>query len=96
MDEQTLRRFVRPDGRIMAIPTKHSKRVEFLDWLAQDFEPGVHYSEREVNEILLRRHEDYPALRRYLVEMGFLARENNIYWRSGGTVAPDGVSTVRD
>ena len=89
MDEETLRRFVSPDGRIMTIPTKHSKRREFLDWLAQDFEPGVTFHEFAVDEILLRRHDDYPALRRYLVEMGFLTREENVYWRAGGTVLPE-------
>lgn len=86
MDEQTLRRFVSAEGRIMAIPSKHSKRLELLDWLAQDFEPGVRYHESEVDVRLRRRHDDYPALRRYLVESGFLTRENNVYWRSGGTV----------
>ena len=29
---------------------------------------------------------DYAALRRYLVDEGFLGRERNIYWRTGGTV----------
>lgn len=89
MDEQTLRRFVAPDGRILTIPAKHAKRVEFLDWLAQDFEPGVTFPEAEVNSILLRRHDDYPALRRYLVDQGFLTRQGNVYWRTGGTVPPE-------
>jgi hypothetical protein len=31
-------------------------------------------------------YDDYVALRRYLVDEGFLAREGGIYWRSGGTV----------
>ena len=39
----------------------------------------------EVNEILARFHPDYAALRRYLVENGFMTRENSVYWRSGGT-----------
>lgn len=86
MDERTLRRFVSAEGRIMAIPRKHAKLLELLDWLAQDFEPGVRYPESEVDVRLRRRHDDYPALRRYLVESGFLTRENNVYWRSGGTV----------
>lgn len=43
------------------------------------------YPEAEVNEILGAFHEDYAALRRYLVEEGFLMRETNVYWRSGGT-----------
>jgi hypothetical protein len=86
IDEQMLRRFVSPEGRIETIPAKHTVRRGLLDWLAQDFEPGAYYPESDVNEILLRRHDDYAALRRYLVDMGFLAREDNVYWRTGGAV----------
>jgi hypothetical protein len=35
---------------------------------------------------LLAYHPDYAALRRYLVEEDFLARENGVYWRAGGSV----------
>jgi hypothetical protein len=56
-----------------------------LDHLSQSFEPGRTYPEAEVNEILGRYHPDFAALRRYLVENGFMTRENSRYWRSGGT-----------
>jgi hypothetical protein len=29
-------------------------------------------------------HPDFAALRRYLVDEGFLTREDGVYWRSGG------------
>jgi hypothetical protein len=74
------------DGCLMSVPTKHSKRLVVLDHIAQEFEPGRTYPEADVNTILLKYHDDYPALRRYLVEEGFLARESNVYWRTGGTV----------
>ncbi len=31
-------------------------------------------------------HPDHAALRRYLVDEGFLSRASGEYWRSGGTV----------
>jgi hypothetical protein len=31
-------------------------------------------------------HDAYAALRRYLVDDGFLARDGGVYWRAGGTV----------
>jgi len=31
-------------------------------------------------------HPDHAALRRYLVDEGFLERAGGIYWRTGGTV----------
>jgi hypothetical protein len=80
-----LRAFVR-GGRLLRVPAQRTKRLVILDYLAGHFEPGVSYTEPEVNEKLSAFHPDYAALRRYLVEEDFLARENGIYWRVGGSV----------
>jgi hypothetical protein len=85
MDDRVLQNFLAVDGRLRTIPTKQSKLMVVLDRLAQEFEPGETYPEAEVNVILQRFHPDYAALRRYLVENGFMTREDNVYWRSGGT-----------
>jgi hypothetical protein len=79
------RAFVR-DGRLVSIPTVRSKRLVLLDMLAQEFEPGRRYSEPMVNLMLGKWHADTAALRRYLVDEGFLDRSAGEYWRSGGTV----------
>jgi hypothetical protein len=84
-DHKVLASFLTADGRLRSIPTKHSKLLVVLDRLAQEFEPGKTYPESEVNETLQRFHPDFAALRRYLVENGFMTREDNKYWRSGGT-----------
>jgi hypothetical protein len=81
----TVSRFV-VDGRIVLMPTKRAKRLLVLDHVAQAFEPGRSYAEYEVNRVLLGFFDDYAALRRYLVDEGFLTREDNVYWRSGGSV----------
>lgn len=81
-----LRAFVGADGRLVRIPVKRSKRLVVLDLLAQEFEPGEVYPETEVNTRLRSYHDDVAALRRWLVDEGFLARENSWYWRTGGTV----------
>jgi len=86
MDQRVLHYFLTEDGRLRTIPSKHSKLLVVLDHLSQSFEPGRSYPEAEVNEILMRFHPDYAALRRYLVENDFMTREHNVYWRSGGTV----------
>lgn len=80
-----LRAFFR-DGRLVRVPAQRTKRLVVLDKLAREFEPGVRYPEVEVNEKLTAYHPDYAALRRYLVEEDFLARENGVYWRAGGSV----------
>jgi hypothetical protein len=83
---ETLRRFFTPEGRLHTMPRKHVKRRWVLDRVAQRFEPGRTYAEREVDAVLKEIHDDHAALRRYLVDDGFLTREDNVYWRSGGTV----------
>ncbi len=68
-------------GRLVAIPRRAARREQLLDHLARTlFEPDRTYTEPEVNEALGAVHEDFPALRRYLVESGRLTRT-----RDGGS-----------
>lgn len=78
------------DGRIATMPAKRAKRLLVLDYAAARFEVGVRYQELEVNSRLRVIFDDYVALRRYLVDEGFLARADGEYWRSGGTVESEG------
>jgi hypothetical protein len=71
-------------SRLTSIPMNRSKRLVVLERLAQEFEPGLRYSERLVNLTLRTYHDDYAALRRYLVDEGLLTRAEGVYWRSGG------------
>lgn len=84
---KVLRAFV-VDGRLQSIPVAPAKRMVILDWLAQAFEPGQHYSEKMVNLILGQRHADTALLRRQLVDHGLLDRAGGEYWRAGGSVEP--------
>lgn len=74
------------DGRLVHLPTKRSKRLVVLERLAQEFEIGERYVEREVNATLRRFDDDVAMLRRYLVDEGFLDRAAGEYWRAGGRV----------
>lgn len=85
---KVLRAYVR-DGRLLSIPSSHTKRLVVLDVVVQDFEPGVHYGERQVNAMLGRWHADTAALRRWLVDVGYLDRDHGDYWRCGGAVASE-------
>lgn len=69
------------DNRIKEIPAKHQKRLVILQWLVNQFERGVRYPEAEMNARLKQYHPDFAALRRYLIENGFMQREQGIYWR---------------
>jgi hypothetical protein len=87
-DAAILRTFFDAQGRLVTVPARRGKRLVVLDHLAQRFEPGERYSETEVNNRLREAHDDVAALRRYLVDEGFLSREAGVYWRTGGSVEP--------
>ena len=52
-----------------------------LEKLAEAFEPGRTYTEREVNLIIADFHDDFATLRRDLVHEGLMAREDGHYRR---------------
>lgn len=71
------------DGeRLKQIPVNRKKREVILNWLANRFDAGARYPEKAVNEIIKRHHEDSATLRRELVDGGWMARENGVYWRT--------------
>ena len=71
-------------SRLTQISSARSKRLIVLERLAQEFDAGVRYSEKQVSFMLQLFHSDCAALRRYLVDEGFLTRSEGMYWRSGG------------
>jgi len=83
---RVLRAFFDGD-RLRSIPSSARKRLVVLDVFAQDFEPGTKYTEKQVNLLIGKRFADTAAIRRHLVDEGFLEREGGAgrYWRSGGT-----------
>jgi hypothetical protein len=86
-EESVLRTFFR-NGRPTEIPPKRSKRRMVLERIALEFEPGRRYDEKEVNATVARYFTDHAALRRTLVDEGFLDRDHGEYRRAGGAVDP--------
>lgn len=86
MTQEIVDRFIR-DGQLVTMPAKRSRRLILLDHIAQRFEPGVQYPESVVNRELRNLHEDFAALRRYLIDEGFMERQDGMYWRTGGATA---------
>src|SRR5689334_17534254 len=69
LDEKTkkvLKAHLNADGSIKRIPTQPAKLKVILDYLLPNFEMGMDYTEKQVNLILLRFHEDTAVLRREL------------------------------
>ena len=74
-----------PNGRLKTIPAQRKKLEAILNYVVRTFEPGVHYSEKQVNEMLSSFHEDTATLRRELVGYGLMQRDGGggEYWRAG-------------
>ena len=71
------------DGeRLKEIPARLKKRQVILRWLVERFEPGVDYTEKQVNEIIGKHHPDFATLRRELIASGLLTRPKGIYRRA--------------
>ena len=80
--EKVIRSFVK-DGRLVSIPAKPSKRDLLLPViLDRCFPEDRPYEEKEVNMRLALLHPDVAALRRYLVDGGWMTRESGIYRRA--------------
>jgi biotin operon repressor len=68
-------------GRLTQIPAQRKKREVVLEKIVQSFEFDRAYPEKEVNQIILEFHDDFATLRRELIGLGLLTRENGIYSR---------------
>ncbi len=75
------------EGPLKGFPKKEKHKIVILRYLTRLFDVQKHYSEKEVNEILKERLDDYVTLRRYLIEYGFLDREpdGSRYWAKSKT-----------
>ena len=80
--KKVLKAFLNLDGSIRQIPAQPKLQV-ILNYLIQAFAPNTNYTEKEVNQILRRFHEDSAGLRRDLVDANMLARisDGSCYWR---------------
>lgn len=80
-ERKTLRDFLHPDGSIKAFPAQEKKFLVLVRYALQVFEPGARYTEKQVNELLRRYHPDTALLRRSMIDYGYMARQEGIYWR---------------
>ncbi|GAA2539648.1 MULTISPECIES: DUF2087 domain-containing protein [Streptomyces] len=92
--EAVLRTFLR-DGRLVKLPAQWNRKKLVLRHIAErSFEPGREYSEKEVDDRLRAWCEggraDHVTLRRYLVDLHHLHRNDGVYRRpADGTARSD-------
>jgi biotin operon repressor len=80
-DRKVLRDVLMPDGRLKIIPAQRKKREVVLRHILKQFEPGVRYTEGQVNDILAHFHEDTATLRREMISYKMMDRAEGKYWK---------------
>lgn len=76
---KVVRPFLDDEGRLRQYPVKQSKKLSALHYLAEKFEEGRSYTEKEVNAILNEWHTfgDPCMLRRAMYDAYLLDRERD-------------------
>jgi predicted transcriptional regulator len=82
-DKKVIHDYTRKDGSLKTLPAQRKKLEAILRYVVKGFDMDRRYSEKQVNEILKRYHEDTATLRRELVGFGLMQREGGggEYWR---------------
>lgn len=77
--QKVIRTFFK-DGMLQKIPAQEKKRRIIFEEFAKLFETGRTYSEQEVNTLISALYEDYCLIRRELIGLKMMAREQGTYW----------------
>ena len=90
-----LENFLDEQNRLTAFPAKRRVKLQALCYLAQKFEPGKIYTEKQVNVLLNQWHtfEDPATLRRELYQHRFLGRQPS---GAAGTAAAHTGGTAKE
>lgn len=73
--EKTILTYMDNNGALKQFPAKEKKKLILLGEIIKNFKTDTKYTEIQVNRILKRIYEeDYPAIRRALIEYGFMER----------------------
>ena len=61
-------------GKLVQIPTQRKKREIVIAKIVEQFEFEREYVEKEVNEIILKYHDDFCTIRREMIAFGMMIR----------------------
>lgn len=80
---KVMKAFTDEAGQITAFPAQEKKLLILLRYVLKDFEPGVRYTEKQMNEKISRYHEDTAFIRRSFIVYKMMDREGGggAYWR---------------
>ncbi|MBW4080371.1 metalloregulator ArsR/SmtB family transcription factor [Paenibacillus sp. S150] len=79
LKDSVLRNFFAKDGHLRQIPAQYKKKLIALQYIVEKLEPGVVYTEKEINEFIKPFHEDCATIRREFIMHQFMYRQNDKY-----------------
>jgi hypothetical protein len=77
--QKIIANFFTKDGKLKTIPAQRKKKLMVFEHIIKGIEKGRKYEEKEINEYILRFHEDYATIRREFIINHYMYRENGIY-----------------
>ena len=79
----TLANYLDHQGKVKVIPRKEKKKIVLLTYFSESIPKNQCFSEQEINQLIQVVFADFAAIRRYLIDYGFLARETDgqKYWQ---------------
>lgn len=68
--------------KLKRFPGKEKKKIVILMKIAEQFNYGTKYNEKELNDIIKEIYEDFAVIRRYMIMYGFMDRtpDGKSYW----------------
>jgi excisionase family DNA binding protein len=79
--ERVIGRFMK-NGRFEKLPVQFKRRKYILEYIQRQFELNRIYSEKEINGIISRYHDDYCRVRREFVDLKMMNRKDGKYRRN--------------
>lgn len=79
LQDTVIRNFFSKDGKLRQIPAQYKKKLIALQYMVEKLEPGVVYTEKEINEFIKQFHEDFATIRREFIMHQFMYREKDKY-----------------
>lgn len=77
--QKIISNFFTKDGKLKTIPAQRKKKLIVFEYILKGFEKGKKYEEKEINEFILRFHDDYATIRREFIINHYMYRENGVY-----------------
>ncbi len=74
-----IRSFIESNGKLKQLPAQRKKRLILLAYMLRELSHGKQYTEKEINEHILRYHEDFASIRREFVMSHFMYRQDGVY-----------------